>query len=66
MTANTKEELHLFAQSIGLKRCWFHRDHYDVNKTFKKLALDKGAIQLTQREFMKVGLVAQKRAKEMI
>lgn len=24
------EELHAFAASVGLKRIWFQRDHYDI------------------------------------
>lgn len=25
--------LHAMAQTLGIKRCWFHRDHYDIPKT---------------------------------
>lgn len=24
--------LHAMAQTLGIKRCWFHRDHYDIPK----------------------------------
>jgi FMN phosphatase YigB (HAD superfamily) len=24
------ENLHLMADSLGIKRCWFHKDHYDI------------------------------------
>lgn len=24
--------LHRMAEELGIKRCWFHRDHYDVPK----------------------------------
>lgn len=24
------ENLHKMAESLGIKRCWFHRDHYDT------------------------------------
>lgn len=27
------ENLHEMARALGIKRCWFHRDHYDVPKT---------------------------------
>lgn len=34
MISNNLEELHAFAEKIGLKRCWFHtknnRKHYDL------------------------------------
>ena len=24
------ENLHEMARQLGIKRCWFHRDHYDI------------------------------------
>ena len=27
------ENLHEMARILGIKRCWFHRDHYDIPKT---------------------------------
>jgi len=24
--------LHIMAQELGINRCWFHKDHYDVPK----------------------------------
>jgi hypothetical protein len=24
------ENLHIMAKELGLKRCWFHRNHYDI------------------------------------
>jgi hypothetical protein len=26
------EGLHRMAEALGIKRCWFHRDHYDIPK----------------------------------
>lgn len=26
------ENLHRMAEDLGIKRCWFHRDHYDIPK----------------------------------
>lgn len=26
------ENLHLMAQDLDIKRCWFHKDHYDIPK----------------------------------
>lgn len=26
------ENLHRMADELGIKRCWFHRDHYDIPK----------------------------------
>ncbi len=44
MTADTVEELHVFAEKIGVKRCWFERSrrgvmHYDLNPTNRSKAI---------------------------
>lgn len=26
------ENLHLMAKDLGVKRCWFHKNHYDIPK----------------------------------
>lgn len=26
------KNLHLMASALNIKRCWFHRDHYDIPK----------------------------------
>lgn len=26
------ENLHKMADELGIKRCWFHKDHYDIPK----------------------------------
>ena len=26
------ENLHKMAEELGIDRCWFHRDHYDIPK----------------------------------
>lgn len=26
------ENLHKMAETLGIKRCWFHKDHYDIPK----------------------------------
>jgi len=26
------ENLHLMADALNIKRCWFHKDHYDIPK----------------------------------
>jgi len=28
----SKGNLHKMANKLGIKRCWFHRDHYDTPK----------------------------------
>lgn len=50
MQADTPEELHAFAERIGLKRSWFQKgsrpemDHYDLTRSKRKLALAEGAV----------------------
>lgn len=45
--ADSVEELHRFAESLGLKRSWFQDrprfPHYDLTASKRKLALKKGA-----------------------
>ena len=28
----SKENLHIMADELNIKRCWFHKDHYDIPK----------------------------------
>lgn len=52
------EELHQFAQSIGLKRAWFqdrpHYPHYDLRPSKRELAVKNGAIEVTSTELIKL------------
>lgn len=32
----SKENLHEMARQLGIKRCWFHKDHYDIPKKRQK------------------------------
>lgn len=47
LTADSLAELHAFAESIGVKRCWFHKarthPHYDVTDAQREKALQAGA-----------------------
>jgi hypothetical protein len=56
MTADSIEELHFFALSIGLKKIWFQNSpdhkHYDLTPYRRNLALSKGVVQLSQREYV--------------
>lgn len=48
------EELHEFAQSIGLKRSWFQDHsrlpHYDVTVGMRRKAVDAGAEEITSMD----------------
>jgi hypothetical protein len=30
------ENLHKMAETLSIKRCWFHKDHYDIPKQRQK------------------------------
>jgi len=56
LTADTLEELHEFAESLGLQRQWFQpkRPHYDLTKAKRKLAVRLGAKEVASRELLEV------------
>ena len=56
LQADTTEELHAFAQRLGLRREWFQskprrpeNDHYDLTQTLRARALELGAIAEDRR-----------------
>jgi uncharacterized protein DUF4031 len=49
------EELHLFAESLGLHREWFQEKsipHYDLTGKVYELALERGATLVSSREIV--------------
>jgi hypothetical protein len=54
MSADTLDELHTMADSIGLRREWFQGDHYDVALRRRNLAVKAGAKEITTREMVAV------------
>ncbi|KWT95518.1 MULTISPECIES: DUF4031 domain-containing protein [unclassified Variovorax] len=57
LTADSLEELHLFASECGINRCWYHRGtrhpHYDVTAEQRQVATSRGAVAVTSRELLK-------------
>ena len=56
LQADTPEELHAFAQRLGMRREWFQsktsrpeNDHYDLTQTLRARALELGAIAEDRR-----------------
>ena len=53
LLADSLDELHQFAKSIGLKKEWFQGHtkypHYDMNENRRKIAVKKGAIEIDKR-----------------
>lgn len=54
MLADSLEELHEMADAIGIKRKWFQGDHYDISLSKRRLAVDRGAKQVSSREIVEV------------
>lgn len=58
MVGDTIPNLHSFADSIGLKRCWFqnkknkNQPHYDVKGDMIEKAIKAGAIQVNSRDII--------------
>lgn len=56
MIVDSNEELHVFAESIGIKRCWYHSSaryqHYDLNETQRRSAINAGAIEGSAKQLV--------------
>lgn len=62
LAADTMEELHEFAVSLGLRREWLHdgrRPHYDLTAPKRELALARGAREVRSRELLRVALASR-------
>lgn len=47
MLADTEDELHAMAASIGVARRWYQGDHYDISLGKRAAAVKLGAIEIT-------------------
>lgn len=60
MIADSVEELHIFAQGIGIKKCWYqnkrgkNQPHYDVRENKCSNAINQGAIKVTRKELFNI------------
>lgn len=55
LIADTVDELHTFAQGIGMLRAWFQPQsspHYDLTATRRARAIASGAVECTVEEFV--------------
>ena len=55
MIADTEEELHAMADTVGLRRQWFQpgsKPHYDLCKSKRNKAIRQGAIPVTTKELI--------------
>lgn len=49
---SSHEELHAFAERLGLRRAWFQGDHYDVPAEVRERAIRLGAVAVDSRELV--------------
>lgn len=60
LTADTKEELHAFAERLGLKRSWFQDHprlwHYDVVDRNRKRAIALGAQSVSVYDLVRAAM----------
>ena len=47
------ENLHRMAEDLGIKRCWFHKDHYDIPKR-RMEEIQAKTIEITPREMVQL------------
>lgn len=58
VAADSEDELHRFAATIGLKRHFFHASakhvHYDLAEENRARAIAAGAVEVTSRELARI------------
>lgn len=47
------EELHLFADGVGIPRRGFQGDHYDIPQSYRAQMIDAGAMEVESRELLR-------------
>ncbi len=47
------DELHTFADELGLRRIWFQGDHYDVPTEVRRHAIASGAVPVSSSELVR-------------
>lgn len=47
-------EIHEFANKIGLKKSWFHVDHYDVSMSRRAWAVKNGAVEISKCDMLNI------------
>lgn len=47
------ENLHLMAEELGIKKCWFHKNHYDIPKRMISFVTNVAEV-VTQRQILQI------------
>lgn len=53
MSDLSHDELHAFAQSVGIPGKGFHGDHYDVPAEYYDVLVARGALPISSRELVR-------------
>lgn len=66
MVADTEEELHAMADTIGVARRWFQGDHYDIALSKRALAVKAGAVEISKRQLGYMAINKRRAAKGLL
>lgn len=47
------QELHEFAQAVGIPRRGFQGDHYDIPERYRQAMIDAGAVEVDSRDLVR-------------
>lgn len=47
-------KLHTMAHNIGLRREWFHENHYNLTPSKRILAVNMGAVEVTREQAVRI------------
>lgn len=61
MVADSDQELRQMARRIGVAQRWHQGDHFDVCQSKRALAIERGAVPITQRQLAKMDLLYRER-----
>ena len=49
----SKENLHLMAKKLNIKKCWFHKTHYDIPKR-RIEEIEKQCVKISSKQLVKI------------
>lgn len=61
----SSDELHQFALRLGMRRSWFHGEHYNLTVKRRREAVAAGAVEVTAWELIKRNCIGVIRRKEV-
>jgi uncharacterized protein YrrD len=49
----SKDNLHKMAEDLNIKKCWFHKNHYDIPKR-RIQEIEEKCVMVSSREIVKI------------